>query len=381
MANRQKKILHIVEDLKIGGLEKVLASIVLSLDKNKYDVQVWCLSAGGHIADELMEKGISVRILDKKSYYNPWQVLSLAYLFRRERFHIIHTHGYFASTFGRLAAILANAPVIITHVHSTYHEYGRRNLIIERILSVFTDCIVCISRAVQKFVVENENIRVERTRIIYNAIELPSKELSTEDKEKKRTSLGISNRDVVVIIVASLTANKGHHVLLQAFEKVHRINPFLKLIIVGEGSLRMGLHEETSASGIESGVIFTGLRKDVPELLGISDIFVLPSVSREGLGIALIEASAMSLPVIGSDIGGIPEVIETHANGFLVPPGDAERLTHAIETLVSDPDLRKRMGRQGRKIYEEKFTLPRMIQQIEALYDYLLERKVLAAKA
>jgi glycosyltransferase involved in cell wall biosynthesis len=342
---------------------------------------VWCLSAGGHIADELMEKGISVRILDKKSYYNPWQVLSLAYLFRRERFHIIHTHGYFASTFGRLAAILANAPVIITHVHSTYHEYGRRNLIIERILSVFTDCIVCISRAVQKFVVENENIRVERTRIIYNAIELPSKELSTEDKEKKRTSLGISNRDVVVIIVASLTANKGHHVLLQAFEKVHRINPFLKLIIVGEGSLRMGLHEETSASGIESGVIFTGLRKDVPELLGISDIFVLPSVSREGLGIALIEASAMSLPVIGSDIGGIPEVIETHANGFLVPPGDAERLTHAIETLVSDPDLRKRMGRQGRKIYEEKFTLPRMIQQIEALYDYLLERKVLAAKA
>jgi glycosyltransferase involved in cell wall biosynthesis len=376
MANRKKKILHIVEDLKVGGLEKVLASIVLSLDKNSYDVQVWCLSVGGDVADELTEKGITVRILGKESYNNPWQVLTLACLFRRERFHIIHTHGYFAGTFGRLAAILANVPVIITHVHSTYYEYSRRNLMIERILSVFTDCIVCISRSVQKFVVENENIRVERTRIIYNAIEFQSNGLSIEDKGEKRTSLGISPQDVVVIIVASLTSNKGHHVLLKAFDKVHRKNPFLKLIIVGEGPLRMELQEEASASRIESDVIFTGLRKDVPELLGISDIFVLPSISREGLGIALIEAMAMSLPVIGSDIGGIPEVIENHVNGFLVPPGNADRLTHAIETLVSDPDLRKRMGRQGRKIYEQKFTLPKMIQQIEDLYDQLLAEKI-----
>ena len=380
MAKRQKKILHIVEDLKIGGLEKVLASIVLSLDKNRYDVQVLCLSAGGYVADELMEKGIAVRILGKKSYYNPWQVLTLAGLVRCERLQIIHTHGYFASTFGRLAAILANVPVIITHVHSTYYDYGRRNLMIERLLSVFTDCIVCISGAVQKFVVENEHIRVERTRIIYNAIEFQSKGLSIEDKEKKRTLLGISPRDVVVIIVASLTANNGHHVLLNAFEKVHRNHPLLKLIIVGEGPLRMELQKETSASGIESVVIFTGLRKDVHELLGLSDIFVLPSISREGLGIALVEASAMSLPVIGSDIGGIPEVIENQVNGFLVPPGDVDQLAHAIETLDSDQNLRMRMGQRGRKIYEEKFTLSRMIQQIEALYNYLLERKGIAAK-
>lgn len=380
MAKRQK-ILHIVEDLKIGGLEKVLASIVLSLDKNRYDVQVWCLSAGGDVADELMEKGITVRILGKRSYYNPWQVLMLAYLFRRERFQIIHTHGYFASTFGRLAAILTNVPIIITHVHSTYYEYSRRNLMIERILSFFTDCIVCISGAVQKFVVKNEHIRAERTRVIYNAIEFQSNGLSIEDKGNKRTSLGISSRDVVVIIVASLTANKGHHVLLQAFEKVHRNHPLLKLIIVGEGPLRMRLQEDTNASGIASAVIFTGLRKDVLELLGMSNIFVLPSVTREGLGIALIEAMAMSLPVIGSDIGGIPEVIENYVSGFLVQPGNVDQLAHAIETLVSDPELRERMGLQGRKIYEEKFTMPRMIRQIETLYDHFLERKVIAVKS
>jgi len=91
----------------------------------------------GDIAEELKEKGMPVRIIGKRSYYNLSNILLLAYLVRRENFHIIHTHGYFASTFGRLAAILAGVPVMVTHVHSTYYEYGKRNLMVERFLSFF----------------------------------------------------------------------------------------------------------------------------------------------------------------------------------------------------------------------------------------------------
>ena len=89
---------------------------------------------------------MSVRILQMKSYHNPLNIVRLVLAMKRERFQLVHTHGYFAGTFGRLAAILARVPVIITHVHSTYYDYGKRNLLIERFLSYFTDRIICISQ-------------------------------------------------------------------------------------------------------------------------------------------------------------------------------------------------------------------------------------------
>jgi len=376
MDKHRKKILHLVEDLKIGGLERVLASIVLSLDESKYEVHVWCLVGGGDIAGELKEKGIPVRIMGKRSYYNLSNILLLAYLFRRENFHIIHTHGYFASTFGRLAAILAGVPVMVTHVHSTYYEYGKRNLMIERFLSFFTDNVICVSKAVQRFVVEKEGIRESRTSVIYNGISFPWNGLSSEDRKAKRASVSVSSQDVVIIEVASLTANKGHQFLLNAFQQIYKKNPTIKLIIVGDGPLQSTIQEEAKKLGMESAVIFTGQRKDVYELLAISDIFVLPSMIREGLSIAMIEAMAMGLPVIGSNVGGIPESIEDRVNGFLLPPGDTDKLASAIDTLVTDQDLREGMGKQGRRIFEERFTLTRMIKQIEVLYDHLLKNKV-----
>ena len=376
MDKHQKKILHLVEDLKVGGLERVLESIVLSLDKSKYDVHVWCLVEGGDIAEELKEKGMPVRIIGKRSYFNFGNVLLLAYLFRRENFHIIHTHGYFASTFGRLAAILAGVPVMITHVHSTYYEYGKRNLMIERFLSFFTDNIICVSKAVQRFVVEREGIRESRTSVIYNGISLPWNGLPSKDRKAQRASEGVSSQDVVIIEVASLTANKGHHILLNACQQVYKKNPAIRLIIVGDGPLQSTIQEEAKQLGMESAVIFTGQRKNVYELLAMSDIFVLPSLIREGLSIAMIEAMAMSLPVIGSNVGGIPELIEDRVSGFLVQPGDIDQLASIIDSLATEQDLREGMGKQGRRVFEERFTLTRMIKQIEVLYDHLLKNKV-----
>jgi glycosyltransferase involved in cell wall biosynthesis len=247
---------------------------------------------------------------------------------------------------------------------------------IERFLSFFTDNIICVSKAVQKFVVEREGIRESRTSVIYNGISLPWNGLPSKDRKAQRASEGVSSQDVVIIEVASLTANKGQHILLNACQKVYQKTRAIKLIIVGEGLLKSTLQEETKKLDIESAVIFTGQRKDVYELLAISDIFVLPSMIREGLSIAMIEAMAMGLPVIGSNVGGIPELIEDKVSGFLLPPGDTDKLASAIDALVTEQDLRERMGKQGRRIFEERFTLTRMIKQIEVLYDHLLKNKV-----
>ena len=133
----RRKVLHIVEDLEVGGLERVVESIALGLNKNKYDVQVWCLSKGGAIAEELVRKGMLVKILRMSSYHNPIQVIKLSKLLKLSKIDIVHTHGYFGSTFGRLAAILAGTPAIFTHVHTSDFRFKKHNILVEKFLSYF----------------------------------------------------------------------------------------------------------------------------------------------------------------------------------------------------------------------------------------------------
>lgn len=371
-----KRVLHTVEDLKIGGIETLIASIAAGLDPTRFTVEVWCLARGGRIADELAEKGIPVNILGMKSYYNPLHVLRLGRLMREGRFHVLHTHGYFAGTFSRMAAPFGRVPVIIHHVHSTYTHYSPRNIRIERFLSRFTDQTVCISKAVQNFVLQTLGVRKDKTRVIYNGVPSHVDESCGIDRETMRARLGIKKEDLAIIVVAHLTANKGHQILFEAMDLLGKKALGAKLIVVGDGPLRSDLQSLASRLGIAPAVIFAGYRRDVMSLLRMSDLCVLPTQTREGLGIALLEAMAMGLPVVGSNLGGIPEVIEEGETGFLVAPGSSAELSQAIERLARDPSLRQRMGRKGRERYEQKFTLQKMLHHIESLYDELLGRTV-----
>jgi len=364
----RKKVLHIVEDLEIGGLERVIASIVMGLDRIRYEVEVWCLVRGGEIAEELVEKGIGVKILGMNSYHNPLQIVALSRLIKKSKIDIIHTHGYFGSTFGRLAAILVKTPTIIAHVHTTYYGFKKRNLLVEKFLSLFTDMIVCVSQAVKRFVEEVEGISEKKTCLIYNGVgKLPLFQ-GDRDSHVGRKSLGLEAKDFVVITVASLTPHKGHQVLIDAAGVVSKKHESLRLLIVGDGPLRNKLELCAQESGLSSKIMFTGQRKDIVPLLKLADLFVLPSTEREGLGIALIEAMAEGLPVIGTKLGGIPEVIDDNVNGLLVAPGSPYELAAALEKLIEGKGIREKMGRRGRKIYEQRFSAARMNQDIEALY-------------
>ena len=199
----------------------------------------------------------------------------------------------------------------------------------------------------ERFVTINEGIRIEKTCLIYNAVVPPDHLLNDQLRKQIRASLGLDAEAIVIAIVASLTANKGHGILLTAFEEAFRNHPSIRLLIVGDGPLREQLETATRQLMLDQAVVFTGIRQDVFSLLQTSDIFVLPSQYREGLGVALIEAMAVGLPVIGTDLGGIPEVIEDGENGFLVSPGSSEQLAEALKKLVNDQALRTGMGLSG----------------------------------
>ena len=117
------QVVHLVEDLKVGGLEKVIAGIVTGLDHRKFDVEIWCLANGGQVADWLRHMGVTVQIFNWRTYHNPLNIARLSYHLRKSRVDIVHTHGYFGSTFGRIAALVAGVTRILTHVHTSYFRF------------------------------------------------------------------------------------------------------------------------------------------------------------------------------------------------------------------------------------------------------------------
>lgn len=365
------RVIHLVEDLKIGGLERVLATLVTHLDKHRYFPEVWCLAAGGRIARELRKNGISVRILGCTSYHRPLHILRLARLLQRAKADILHTHGYFASTFGRLVSFLTGPAIRIQHVHTTDHGLTARHRQIERMLARITHTVVCISEAVRRFVVDREGIPVSKTRVIYNGVKLPG---PADPKQASPLLLDWSADTFVVTTIGSLTPHKGHHILIRAVEILSERHPEIRLVIVGDGPLRWKLSEQVGRANLQEKVWFAGELESVFPVLYQTDLFVLPSMDREGLSIAAIEATAAGRAIVASNLGGIPEVVQDGLNGLLVPPGDPNRLAEAMEALIRDPDRRQKMGTAGRHRFNQCFQARQMTAEIERLYDETMKR-------
>ena len=369
------KVLHLVEALNIGGMERVVACLARNTDRENYDLEVWCSSRGGEAASELSRDGVKVRVLGINSCYGPGSVLKLAGLFREHRPDILHTHTYFANTLGRLAALIAGVPVVIVHVHSIYYgQYSRMNMLVERLLSIFTDKVICCSEAVKEFVLMGEKVDPSKLTVILNGVE-PENFVRPLDRNSCRASLGLDERDKVVITVAALTKRKGHRYVLDALARIAGEHGNVKYLVVGDGPSRNMLAEQALRLGLKDNVQFTGNRGDVPDLLRISDIFVLPSTTVEGLPISAIEAMAAGLPVVATGIGGVPEVVVDGSTGILVTPEDPAAIGGAVRSLLSDRDLAGRMGHVGRKVFLEKFSFDVMMARVEGLYKDLVENE------
>jgi glycosyltransferase involved in cell wall biosynthesis len=375
--SRRIKVIHLVEDLKIGGQEKIIATIATGLDSKQFDVEVWCLVRGGAVADWLRQSRISVKVLHLSSYHRFINLVRLANRMRRSRADIIHTHGNFASTFGRLAAILARIRKVVAHVHTSDFNLTRRHVLIEKFLACFTRRIICVSRSVQDFVTQIERIPAAKTCIICNGT---ARLFGKQDESISRSVLGFGAHDCIVVSVGSLVENKGHQILIDAMRMLVPEYPALKLLIVGDGSLRSGLEEQVGRFQLSGQIKFTGVVKDIHPVLALSDIFSLPTRYREGLPMAVLEAMQHGLPIISTLIGGIPEAVEHRRSGLLVPPSDARALQAAIAKLAADGNLRRAMGEAGRKIYEQRFKAEKMVSQIEALYRsiYLGDERIAA---
>jgi len=371
---RKINVIHLVEELTIGGLEKILTTIVLNLNKKKYNVSVWCLREGGFFADKLVKEGIDVKILRISTSRNPLSIYKLYRLLKSHKFDIIHTHAYSAGTIGRVSAFLAGVTIVISHNHSVYTYYNKYYHFVEWLLSFITDRVICISDKINVFAREIQRISAKELITIHNGIDdvcaVTGKRSSGLKKE-----LGIPIKHSVVGTIAHLEEHKGLKYLLKAASLLLASRSDISFLFVGEGTLKGELKKLCVDLKIEKTVIFAGERNDMPEILFSIDIFVLPSL-REGLPLTILEAMACGRPVIATNVGGIPEAVKDGENGILVYPKDPEALYRAMNELLGDREKREKMGRIGKRMCDESFRAQTMVEKIEDLYDFFINKKV-----
>ena len=308
-------------------------------------------------------------------------VFRLAELMRRHRFDIVHTHNSKAGIVGRLAARLADVPMIIHTVHGfAFHDAEsplRRRIYrtVERAAAHWCDGLIFISRPLEAWA-EREGIgRTVPHRVIYSGIDVEAFRIA--DGTEVRRQLRIAEDTLAVGIVSKLWEGKGHEALLVAWRHIisRWTGPhFPMLLIVGEGPLQSRLESLALELGISNNVLFLGFRTDIPAVTKALDISVLPS-AFEGMGRVILEAMAAGKPVVASRVGGIPDLVLPDETGFLVKPNDADALIGPLEKLLTDDSLRHSMGSSALRALQLKHTSEGMVEEIHQFYEFIGKRR------
>lgn len=308
-------------------------------------------------------------------------LLALLWLFRyfrRERPAIVATHLAKAGTVGRLAAALARVPVRVHtfHGHVLDGYFGKLStsvfLGIERFLGRLTTQFVAIS---PEIAADLDRLGIGRGKTVVVRLGLELDGLADHPRGALRRELGIAEGAPLVGIVGRLVPIKAHGLFLDAAELVARSNPEAQFAVIGDGELWDELHREVETRGLSGRVHFTGWRSDLGPVYGDLDLVVCCS-KNEGTPVSLIEACAAGRAVIGTRVGGIPDIIATGVNGLLVPSGDSAALAGAIGELISDSDRRRVMGAAGRRTVLERYGADRMVRELKDLYTNLLDRAI-----
>jgi glycosyltransferase involved in cell wall biosynthesis len=356
----------------------MILNLVSRLPRERYEPTVCCFEdPPGPMGAEIVAQGVPVVPLGiAPGLRHPLGWWPITRYLRRLRPQVVHTFLLSASLYGRAAAMMARVPVIIGTEVNIYERKRRHHIIAERLLASGTDFVVVSAESVKTAYVEQLGISPGRVRVIYNAVNWDRLQ-TTRSREEVRHELGIPSSSVVVGVVATLQDKKGHRVLLDAVARTSGLE-HVRLMLVGDGPLRLSLERHASDLGIRDRVTFCGTRRDLGNVLSAMDVFALPSL-WEGLPLALILAMGAGLPVVATRLAGIPEVVTDGHTGLLVPPGDEAAIGTAIARLCASSDERRRFGAAARVAVSGRFGADAYVQSVTDLYEERLVKARLAA--
>jgi glycosyltransferase involved in cell wall biosynthesis len=357
-----------MESMEVAGAEQLVLSIVRRLDRERFHPIIGCLTVPGPLAPDVAALGVELVALGKRPGFDVSILGKLLRLMRDRRVDVVHTHVWPADVWGRIAARFGRVPVAITTEHNVCNWKGRSHFAVDRFLSRWSAKVACVSEAVLEFYRDQAGIDAARLVRIYNGID-PAPFLSPIDVGAKRAELKVGMDRVILTAVGRLVPQKTQHFFLEALGRVRERHPEVIGWIAGGGPLHAELTARAEQLGLlPDGLTLLGERRDVPDLLKVSDAFVLPTAVREGLSLSVLEGMAAGLPVVATDVGGNRETISDGKTGFLVPPGDPEALARALLGVVEDRARARAIGLAGREVMLRDFTLDAMVGAYQQLY-------------
>jgi len=363
------RLMQITHDLAIGGLQRVVATLCQNIDRDRFDVSVLCLRSLGPFAADIECLGIEVVLVPQKATTDYLSFLKVARILRSLRIDVIHTHNTQPFVDGTLGALLAGVKTVVHTDHARPFPDKRRYMIAERAMSWRAYRVVGVSEHTSRNLVSYEKISRRKIETIPNGIDGARFDVEI-DKIQKRREMGIAGDGPVIGLGVRLTSQKGITYLLKAMPEIVRRCPGVTLVVAGEGPLDDDLKSEASALGTGPNVRFVGPRLDVPELLKLFDVYVLPSL-WEGLPMVLLEAMAAGCPIVATDVGGVSAAIHTGVNGVLVAPEDPDAIADAVINLLKDENLRQRYAVASREVFRKRFSAQIMTRAYERLYQRL----------
>ena len=390
------KVIHIITRLDKGGSAENTLLTAVGLDKQIYDVLLvkGLSNESGMAEDEAaaVEKSMreaereGVRILTVPGlvrrispFHDIKTFFALIKILRYERPRIVHTHTSKAGILGRWAAYFCRVPIIIhtPHGHVFWGYFGRLKtafyIMLEKITAFITDKIIALTEQEKKDHLRFRIASGDKFPVVHSGIKLDRFSNLSVDPAAMRRKLGISEGDLVVGTTGRLTPVKGHRHLIEAAGNILNARPNTTFVFLGDGELSDELKNMASRLGMKEKVKFLGWRPDVAEVMSAFDLFVLPSLN-EGMGRVLVEAMALGKPIVASDVGGVCDLVVHGINGCLVPPGDAQSLSAAINDLIEDPERGRKMGENGKK-RSINYSANAMVQKIDQLYQAMLQQK------
>jgi len=284
---------------------------------------------------------------------------------------ILHTHLYHPNLYGRLASVGLGIAGVVASVHNSYTRVKLHRCLWNFLLSAITDKVLVSSPGVWQDVHTWDRVPAGKLEVFPYGIHLPDLDVAA-DAARVRAELGVEG--FVLGLVGRLEEQKGQRFLLAALPELSREIPDLTVLLVGEGRERDALRRLADELGVSSLVHFLGTRRDLPRLFRAMDVFVQPSL-WEGLPLTLLMAMGARLPVVGTRVSGVTEVIEDGVNGLLVTPGDSGALAGAVLEFYRQPELRSRMAEAGRGTVESRYSQEAMLRRLEGIYLQIMEKK------
>jgi glycosyltransferase involved in cell wall biosynthesis len=369
---KSRRVLHVIDSLDLGGAQVVLLNLIRHADVRHHEIDVACLHGRGVYWRRLAAEGVRAHSLSFH-HYIPSYVPGLLWLMLTRRYQIVHAHLLASNVIAKPLAALCRVPVRINHDHCNDKSTDPRKWApaADKLTNRFSTHVIAVSDSTRRYVVDVEQVPPERVTTIHNGVDNTAFQPRPEQRAAAREKWRLPADAFVVAGIGRLTYQKNFALFLEIAAEVLRAHPQAFFVIAGTGEDEAALREQAQRLGIAERVRFLGYVAEMTKLYPAVDMLLLTS-RYEGLPITILEAMAVGVPIVSSDLDGVQEILGDDEDAALVTPGDAAAFVGRIGTLISEPARAERYAAAALGKVRARYSAEAMTREVESIYERYL---------